>query len=249
MTQHDGRIAVVTGAAAGIGRDYAVALAEQGATVLVADIDEAGARATVEAIEAQGGKGQAAHVDVSDRDSTLALAETARSMGGAHILVNNAAMYAGVRFDPQLEVDIDYWRRVFSVNLDGALLVTQAVAPLLVEAGWGRIVMQTSTAAYSASGAYGVSKLALLGLMRGFAQELGPRCITVNALAPGAIMTEATLSTLTQERIDRQVAKQLIRRPGATHDVVAMLLFLCSDAASWVTGQTMVVDGGMTPRL
>jgi 3-oxoacyl-[acyl-carrier protein] reductase len=248
--QQTGRIAVVTGAAAGIGRAYALGLAGQGAAVVVADLDADGAKETAAMIEAAGGDALAVEVDVSDRDSTLDLAGRVRAhYGGAHILVNNAAIYHNLRLDPQLTVDIEYWRKVFSVNLDGALLMTQAIAPMLIEAGWGRVVMQTSTAAYTSSGVYGTSKLALLALTRGFAKELGGHSITVNAIAPGAIMTEATRDTIPESRLAGLLAQQYVKRHGETDDVVGPLLFLCSDEAGWMTGQTLVVDGGMTARL
>src|SRR6185436_18805554 len=185
-----------------------------------------------------------------DRDSTLELAEATRQrFGAAHIVVNNAALYHSMRLDPQLTVDIEYWRRVFSVNVDGPLLVTQALAPLLIEAGWGRVVMQTSTAAYDNGGAYGTSKLALISLTRGFARELGGHGITVNAIAPGPILTEATLVTVPTERVDALVASAAIKRPGQVDDLFGTLLYLCSDLSAWVTAQTLVVDGGIAARL
>jgi NAD(P)-dependent dehydrogenase (short-subunit alcohol dehydrogenase family) len=245
-----GRVAIVTGAGQGIGRAYAAALAEQGAVVVSADLNGPAAEETAEAIRSDGGESSAITVDVSDRDSTLAMAASMRDRyGECHIVVNNAAIYHSMRLDPQLTVDIDYWRSVFSVNLDGPLLVTQALAPLLIEAGWGRVIMQTSTAAFGNGGAYGTSKLALISLTRGFARELGASGITVNAIAPGPILTEATQVTIPQNRIDALVATAAIKRAGTVDDLIGTLLYLCSDAASWVTAQTLVVDGGITSRL
>ena len=245
-----GRVAVVTGAGQGIGRAYASALAAQDAIVVSADLNGTAAEDTANAIRSDGGDSSGITVDVSDRDSTLAMAAEVRDRyGECHIIVNNAAIYHSMRLDPQLTVEIDYWRKIFSVNLDGPLLVTQALAPLLIEAGWGRVIMQTSTAAYGNGGAYGTSKLALLSLTRGFARELGGHGVTVNAIAPGPILTEATQVTIPAERIDALVATAAIKRPGTVDDLVGTLLYLCSDAASWVTAQTLVVDGGITVRL
>lgn len=250
MKSLEGRVAVVTGSAAGIGRDYARGLAREGARVVVADIDTDGAAGTVGMIVADGGEALALPVDVSSEESTRALADqVAEKYGTVHILVNNAAIFHTLRKDPQLTVSVDYWRKVFSVNLDGALLVTQAIAPMMQETGWGRIVVQTSTAAYQGSGVYGVTKLAMLSLIRGFAKELGGYGITVNGIAPGAIATEAMLDTVSEERLQELLDAQYIKRHGTTEDLVGPLLFLCSDAASWITGQTLIVDGGATARL
>jgi 3-oxoacyl-[acyl-carrier protein] reductase len=246
----EGRVAVVTGGGRGIGREYCRALAGQGAAVAVADIDVAGAEETAALLTAEGGQAAALGVDVSDRQSTLGLAAEVRErFGRADILVNNAAIYHSMRTDPQLTVDIDYWRRVFAVNLDGALLMTQAVAPMMIEAGWGRVVMQSSAAAYLGGGGhYGVSKLALLGLTRGFAKELGPHGVTVNGIAPGVVFTEATEATVPAAKLDQLLAMSPLPHRAQPGDLVGTLLFLCSDAAAWMTGQTLIVDGGLVVR-
>jgi 3-oxoacyl-[acyl-carrier protein] reductase len=251
MGSHDGRIAVVTGGGRGIGQEYAVALAADGATVVVADLDDDLAAETVKLVERAGGTAVARHVDIGDQGSTAEFgAWLRREFGAAHILVNNAAIYHSMRTDSQMTVDIGYWRRVFSVNLDGALLMTQAVAPLMIEGGWGRIVNQASTAAYSGSGgAYTVSKLALIGLTQGFARELGQHGITVNAIAPGLIHTEATMVTVSEARRAALLSQQALKKEGQPGDLVAALRFFCSDEAGWVSGQVTIVDGFKTLRL
>jgi 3-oxoacyl-[acyl-carrier protein] reductase len=245
-----GRVALVTGGGRGIGREYCRALAEAGAAVVVADIDAVSAEETAAMLADTGVPAAGLAVDVSDRESTLALAAAARErFGRVDILVNNAAIYHSMRMDPQLTVDIEYWRRVFAVNLDGALLMTQAIAPMMVEAGWGRVIMQSSTAAYLGGGGhYAVSKLALLGLTRGFAKELGRHGITVNAIAPGVVFTEATEATVPAARLDQLLAAAPLPHRAQPRDLAGTLLFLCSDASAWMTGQTLIVDGGVVVR-
>ena len=251
MATLEGRVAIVTGGAQGIGREYAKAHAANGAVVVVADVQPA--TATVDEIRSAGGRALAIETDVSDKASCARAAAKAReAFGAVTILVNNAAIYHSMRLDPLLEIDIAYWRKVFSVNLDGALLMSQAVAPQMIEAGWGRIVNQTSTAAYMGGGTgaqYGVSKLAMIGLTQGLAAELGPKGVTVNAIAPGPIFTDATKATVPTPLIEMLLSMTPINRKIEPDGVNGILLFLVSDAASWMTGQTLVVDGGFVKRL
>jgi len=247
---HAGHVAVVTGAAGGIGRDYVIALAEDGASVVAADLNLEAAEETARIVTAQGGTCVAMAVDVSDPASTQALADRVRAeVGPTNILVNNAAIYGGMQLDPVLKVDIGYWRKMFSVNLDGALLMVQAFAPQLIESGWARVVNQTSVAAYSPAGAYAATKLALISLTQSQALELGAQGIPVNAIAPGPILTEATMQTLAPERVDRMLSTAFLKTRNGPEALIGTLRYACSDAVAWVTGQTFVVDGGITRRV
>jgi len=251
MTQK-GKVAIVTGAAQGIGVEYAKGLSNMGMRVAVADINLEKAQSIAEVINNVGGEAIAVRVDVSSKESTMEMAENVREAFDApvQVLINNAAIYHSMRMDPMSKVDIEYWRKVFSVNLDGALLCIQAVAPQMIEAGWGRIINQTSSSAYLGSGGhYGCSKLALIGLTQGFAKEFGQHGITVNAIAPGTIFTEATEVTVPDAIKESVVGMQSIPRKGQPEDLVGIIKFLCSDDASWITGQTHLVDGGTTKRI
>ena len=242
------KVAVVTGAGQGIGETYAKRLAAEGAAVVVAEINAEQGQRVADEITASGGKAAFIRVDVSDPASCQALAEEAnKRFGGVDYLVNNAAIFAGMRYEPLLTVDLDYYMKFMAVNLHGALFVTRAIAPLIEARGGGAIVNQSSTAAYmsGAVGAYyGISKLGTNGLTMSLAAELGPKNIRVNGVAPGPTMTGA-MQQVDENVIKGIVAQMPLGRIGHTDEQANAVLFLLSDEASFITGQTICVDGGM----
>lgn len=243
------KVAIVTGAGQGIGEDYARALSTEGACVVVADINEEKGQAVAKSIEAAGGRAAFVRADVSSESSALAAtAFTIETFGAIDFLINNAAIYGGMMRASWMDVPLDYYRRFMSVNFDGALIMTRAVYKHMQERGGGAIINQSSAAAFSAGGYYGLAKLATNGLTNALAKELGPQGIRVNAIAPGPIDTEATNSTVPAEMLKAIVSQLPLGRVGTTSDVVKACLFLLSAEADWVTGQTLCVDGGMVLR-
>ncbi|MFI5318155.1 MAG: SDR family oxidoreductase [Myxococcota bacterium] len=244
-----GKVAIVTGAGGGIGEGYAKGLAAAGARVVVAEINkDAGARVARE-IVASGGDALALEVDVGSPESTRAMAERAvAELGGIDFLVNNAAIFGGMKLAPYIDVDWDYYTRFMNVNVNGALLCARACVPYMRKRGGGAIVNQSSTAAWMAGGFYSLAKLSLNGLTQGLARELGPKKIRVNAIAPGPTDTGALHSVVPDSFIKPMVAGLPIARVGTPSDHVPALLFLLSDAASWITGQVVNVDGGQVMR-
>jgi 3-oxoacyl-[acyl-carrier protein] reductase len=244
----DGKVAVVTGAAQGIGEAYAKALAAEGAAVVVADVNAESGEAVAAKIVADGGRAQFVRCDVSDAASADALAEsTVAAFGGIDLLVNNAAIYGDMAFDLLISVDWDYYRKFMSVNFDGALIMTRAVYPHMRQRGGGSIVNQSSTAAWLYSGFYGLAKVGINGLTQKLAHELGGMGIRVNAIAPGPTATEATRKQA-GDHTDSLVAGLALKRMGKPEDLTGACLFLLSDEADWVTGQIVNVDGGQVFR-
>ncbi len=243
-TRFEGTVAVVTGAAQGIGEAYARALAAEGATVVVADLDvEAG-----EKVAADVG-GRFVRTDVSSHESAAALVEaTTAAYGGIDLLVNNAAIYGDMQFDLLITVDWDYYRRFMAVNMDGALVMTRACYASMAARGGGAIVNQSSTAAWLYSGFYGLAKVGINGLTQQLAHELGGQGIRVNAIAPGPTDTEATRVQAGDAAKDIVRQSLAIKRMGQVGDMVGACLYLLSDDASWVTGQILAVDGGQVFR-
>jgi 3-oxoacyl-[acyl-carrier protein] reductase len=245
----ENKVAVVTGAAQGIGKAYAEALAQKGASVIVADVNEEAGAATAAGIEEAGGKATFIKCDVSSAESANALAEqTVATYGGIDLLVNNAAIYGAMQFDLLVTVDWDYYRKFMSVNFDGALVMTRACYPHMQNRGGGAIVNQSSTAAYLYSGFYGLAKVGINGLTQQLAHELGGMNIRVNAIAPGPTDTEATRTQAGDAAKDIVKNSLAIKRMGQPEDMVGACLYLLSDEASWVTGQILAVDGGQIFR-
>ncbi len=245
-----GKCAVITGAGAGIGKVYAHALAKEGAAIVIADIDDAVGKQAAAEIEDVGGKAIAVATDVAAEDQVARMvAQAADAFGGVDILVNNAGLHLMEYAAPCTQLGIEKWRRLLDVNMTGALICAAACHPGMKARGGGIIINQSSMAAYRPTGAYAVSKLGLNALTMALAAEFAPDNIRVNGIAPGLVDSESAMATLPEEVKKQVVGSQMIKRPGTMTDLASMLLFLCSDESSFITGQTMVVDGGVTYRV
>jgi NAD(P)-dependent dehydrogenase (short-subunit alcohol dehydrogenase family) len=245
-----GKVAIVTGAGQGIGEAYARALAEAGAAVVIAEINAEAGERVARSIRDGGGRAVFVATDVASAQSAESMADGAvAEFGGIDYLVNNAAIFAGKRKEGLLTIDYAYYQRFMEVNMNGALIVTRAVYQHMVKRGGGAIVNQSSSAAWAAGDFYSLSKAGLNALTISLARELGPMNVRVNAVAPGPTDTEATRGSVKPEIIERLIAQMPLRRMGTTGDIVAACLFLLSDRAGWITGQTLSVDGGTILRL
>lgn len=244
----ENKVAVVTGAAQGIGEAYARALAAEGAAVVVADLNVAAGEQVAASIEADGGRAIFVETDVSSAESANAMAARAvAELGGIDLLVNNAAIYGAMEFDLLITVDWDYYKKFMSVNMDGALVMTRACYAAMQQRGGGAIVNQSSTAAWLYSGFYGLAKVGINGLTQQLAHELGGMKIRVNAVAPGPTDTEAT-RIQAGDAVKEIVKGMALKRVGQPEDMVGACLFLLSDEAAWITGQVVNVDGGQVFR-
>jgi pyridoxal 4-dehydrogenase len=236
----EGRVAIVTGAAQGIGRAIAEKLKEEGASIAAVDLNGAGAQTVAAALD-----GLAIQADIaSEQDAQRMAAETLARYGKIDVLVNAAAI---VPFIPWDEVDFAYWRKIISVNLDGAYLVSRAVEAPMREAGYGRIVHIASNAFMAGTpnmGPYVAAKGGVVGLTRALATELGKYGITANAVAPGITRTEGALATPHRDAFDFVQALQAIPRHGLPADIAPAAAFLASEESGWITGQVLVADAG-----
>lgn len=239
------KVAIVTGSGGGIGEQYARQLAGDGAAVVVAEINANAGESVAASLRESGAQAIFVRTDVSDEASTKACAaEAVKAFGGIDYLVNNAAIYGDMVRASWMEVDLGYYRKFMEVNLNGALLMTRAVYGAMVERGGGAIVNQSSTAAWTLAGFYGLSKIGINGLTVSLAKELGPQNIRVNAIAPGPTATPATNAMVSQDKMDAMLQQLPLRRVGTPRDIANTCLYLLSDEASWVTGQIWCVDGG-----
>jgi NAD(P)-dependent dehydrogenase (short-subunit alcohol dehydrogenase family) len=245
------KVAIVTGAGAGIGEATAVLFGEEGAKVVVADIDGASGAQTAAGIQAKGGEAIFVAADVSKESDARRLTEEAvRAFGGVHVLVNNAAAFVLKGFDATVED----WQRSLHTNVIGTAMVTKYAIEPMKKTG-GTIVNLASISAWVAQPnffAYSSTKAAILQMTRNMAMDLAPHKIRVNAVCPGTILTSASYrhmqqAKLTLQQFEREEgAKTLLGRIGQAREVAYAILFLASDESSYVTGTHLMVDGGYT---
>ena len=240
---------MITGGAFGIGRVYGRAFAAEGASIVIADIDNDRTKETVAEFEAEGYRALGVYCDVADEASVeAAVAAGVERFGGIDILVNNAGVHLNGSV-PILQMPRDDWRRQWEVNVTGAINCVAAVRPSMRARGGGVIANQLSTAAFRpGGGAYTITKLALRALVAAFAKELAAENIRAVGIAPGLVDSEAAMSVLSQERIEGVIEGQLIKRLGRMQELANALLFLCSDEASFITGDSLIVGGGAELR-
>ena len=245
----DGQVAIVTGAARGLGRRYAERFVADGAKVVLADLRD-DVNEAAEAVDGGTGSAVGVKVDVNDPAAAQRMVDTAvDAFGRIDVLVNNAGVWGDYEVKPLLDVDLEYWDFVMGVNVRGPLVCTRAVAPTMVAQNRGRVINISSMGAYMVAGVYGVSKLALNQLTYALAKELGPSGITVNAVAPGPIDNEASRRQVPDAAFERMRDTTLVKRLGDADDIYGMIAYLASDEAAWVTAQTYLVNGGFNTRL
>jgi NAD(P)-dependent dehydrogenase (short-subunit alcohol dehydrogenase family) len=242
---HEGKVAVVTGAARGIGQAICRRLAERGARV--AGIDVGDLVATGELVGGTGAEWLAVRADVTSADEVARAArEVQDEFGRCDILVNNAGIFGAVEWEA---LDWETWRRYHSINVDSQFLMCKAFVPAMKERRWGRIVNITSDSVLipmTGSVPYKASKMAVIGFTRGLAGDLAPYGITVNAASPSLTRTPGVMERIGEDRLVMMSQRQLIRKVAEPDDVTGLVLFLTSEEAHFVTGQTMMSDGGLT---
>lgn len=238
------RVAIVTGGAKGIGRAFSVGLAREGATVVVADVADGSETAAL--VEKAGATARVLEVDVSHPEATAKMAKAvADEWGRIDILINNAGIYPPQPFE---ELSFEDWRKVLSINLDGVFLCTKAVYPYMKERRFGRIVNISSGTVMLGTpnfAHYVTTKAGVIGFTRTLATEAGEHGITVNAIAPGLTATDTVKDGPLGGMFEQIVAMQAIKRQQEPEDLVGAMMFFVSDEASFVTGQTLAVDGGL----
>jgi len=236
---------IVTGSGQGIGLAYARAFAAEGASVTIVDIDGEAASAAAASIDGS----LAVASDVAEEASVIAMvAAVTERFGGVDVLVNNAGLHLGA-YNLTSTLPLDDWRRLFDVNVFGAVLCARECRRSMAERGGGVVLNQSSNSSYLGVGAYSVSKSALNAVTLSLAQEFAPDGIRVVGIAPGMVGSDAVLERLEDVHKEAVLGGQLVKRWGQVDDLVGAALLLCSADAAFVTGQTVIVDGGFVKRL
>ena len=239
---HAGRVALVTGAARGIGQAIAVGLAERGATVVIGDIGDLDETAGL--IARVGSSAVPAKLDISDPSVIERVrSRVAVELGRLDILINNAAVFEAATWD---DLDLELWQHIMDVNLNGNFLMCKAFLPLMRGRGWGRVINITSaTVAIPSpvSVAYRASKMGVIGLTRALSATLGDEGITINAVLPSLTRTAMT-DGLPQAVVDASLSRQVIHREAEVVDIAGSVFLVASDEAGWITGQTIMANAG-----
>jgi len=244
------KVAIVTGGGVGIGKAYAQGLAQEGAKVVVADIQEAEAQKVAADIKKAGGEAIAVPVDVTSVEKTQAMAQAAlQAYGRIDILVNNAGLYSALKKKTFMEIDPDEWDRVMAVNVKGLFLCVKAVYPAMKQQGKGKIINISSGTALSGSPLflhYVSSKAGVLGFTRALAREVGDDNICVNSIMPGLTISGSNQEgVMTPEQVADRRKRRCFQRDQYPQDLVGTVIFLASDDSDFMTGQSISVDGGM----
>jgi 3-oxoacyl-[acyl-carrier protein] reductase len=244
------KVAIVTGGGVGIGKAYAQGLAQEGAKVVVADIQESEARKVAADIKKNGGEALAVPVDVTSVEKTQAMAQTAlQAYGRIDILVNNAGLYSALKKKNFMDIDTDEWDRVMAVNVKGLFLCVKAVYPAMKQQGKGKIINISSGTALSGSPLflhYVSSKAGVLGFTRALAREVGDDNICVNSIMPGLTISGSNQEgVMTPEQLADRRKRRAFQRDQYPQDLVGTVIFLASDDSDFMTGQSISVDGGM----
>src|SRR5277367_2997155 len=239
---HAGRVALVTGASRGIGQAIAVGLAERGARVILGDRGDAAETRAL--IDKTGHPAVPVTLDVSDPSSIEAARDrVAAELGHVDILVNNAGVFEASTWD---DLDFETWRHVMSVDLDGPMLMCKAFLPLMRGRGWGRVINVSSATVAIASPvsiAYRTSKMGVIGFTRALSATLGDEGITINAVLPSLTRTAMT-EVIPQAIVDASLGRQVIHREAEPGDIAGSVFLLAADEAAWITGQTIMANGG-----
>ncbi|MBI2305158.1 MAG: SDR family oxidoreductase [Chloroflexi bacterium] len=244
------RVAIITGGGHGIGRAYALAMVQEGAKVVIAEVDGAAGEAVAQEVRGRGGQALALATDVASEASALDMARrTVETFGAIHILVNNAAVFATIPISRVRieEISVAEWDSVMAVNLRGVFLATRAVLPQMKAQGYGKIINISSSTVFSGSATrihYVTSKAGVIGFTRTLAREVGEYGIAVNAVAPGSTLSEDPQDEVALAQRQRAVAGRSLKRLQLPQDIVGTVLFLASSDSDFITGQTIVVDGG-----